>query len=297
MDLNGDGNLDILSGSYSRMSQPMAGLFQVLWGKQDGTFSRPEVLKGTDGQPLIIPAGDGDDVERICTRPFAVDWNQDGVLDLVVGNFAGSFYLFLGKEPGRFVPQAEKIRAGDQPLTLKGRHSDPFLIDWDGDGDLDLLSGSAQGGVYWSENKAGAGKTPELTPFQVLIEPSREQYLRANDLGATGTVREGALAGPAGSTRVWADDINGDGKLDILLGDMVMLRSYAEGLTEEQVKQKQAEWKKEYDQLLKDWSAAAKAQDTEKQRTLSQRLRELMASKTNFLHEEMTGFVWVYLQK
>lgn len=292
MDLNGDGNLDILSGSYSRMSQSMAGLFQVLWGKKDGTFSQPKVLKGTDGQPLIIPAGDGDDVERICTRPFAVDWNQDGVLDLVVGNFAGSFYLFLGKEPGQFVPKAEKIKAGDQPLTVKGMHSDPFVIDWDGDGDLDVLSGSAQGGVYWSENKAGAGKTPELTPFQVLIRPPNQSLLMG-----TRMIRESDLTGPAGSTRVWADDVNGDGKLDILLGDTVTLRSYAEGLTEAQAKKRQAEWKEEYDKLLKDWSAAAKAQDTEAQRTISQRLRRLMARKTDFLREEMTGFVWVYLQK
>ena len=56
MDLDGDGRRDILSGSYSRMEQAMAGLFQVLYGKADGTFRRAEVLKGTDGEPLIIPA-------------------------------------------------------------------------------------------------------------------------------------------------------------------------------------------------------------------------------------------------
>jgi hypothetical protein len=34
------------------------------------------VLKGTDGQPLIIPAeGDQHLTEKICTRPFAVDWD------------------------------------------------------------------------------------------------------------------------------------------------------------------------------------------------------------------------------
>ena len=55
MDLDADGRCDILSGSYSRMEQAMAGLFQVLHGKEDGTFRRAEVLKGTDGEPLIIP--------------------------------------------------------------------------------------------------------------------------------------------------------------------------------------------------------------------------------------------------
>ena len=37
MDLDGDGHLDILSGSYSRMDTDMAGLFQVLYGNPDGT--------------------------------------------------------------------------------------------------------------------------------------------------------------------------------------------------------------------------------------------------------------------
>ena len=45
MDLNDDGYGDILSGSYSRMGRPMAGLFQVLWGQSDGTFKKAEELR------------------------------------------------------------------------------------------------------------------------------------------------------------------------------------------------------------------------------------------------------------
>ena len=51
VDLDGDGHRDILSGSYSRMERDMAGLFQVLYGKGNGTFRKAEVLKGTDGEP------------------------------------------------------------------------------------------------------------------------------------------------------------------------------------------------------------------------------------------------------
>jgi len=74
VDLDGDGYLDLVSGSYSRMETDMAGLFQVLRGKADGTFRKAEVLKGSDGQPLIIPVqNEKQFTEKICTRPFAVD--------------------------------------------------------------------------------------------------------------------------------------------------------------------------------------------------------------------------------
>src|SRR3954453_12186981 len=156
------------------MGQAMGGLFQVLKGQPDGSFKKAEVLKGTDGEPLIIPVqskpGEGEDwIKNICTRPYAVDWDGDGHLDLVVGNFLGTFYLFKGEGKGKFQPVPEEIKAGDAPLTVEGHHGDPFVIDWDGDGDLDILSGSDHGGIQWAENLAGRGKPPQLAQFKVLI--------------------------------------------------------------------------------------------------------------------------------
>src|SRR5262245_51240415 len=181
----------------------MAGLFQVLWGQAGGGFKKADVLKGTDGEPLIIPVkgspGEGEDwIKNICTRPFAVDWDGDGDLDLVVGNFHGTFYVFTGEGKGKFLPKPEELKAGDKPLAIEGHHSDPFVIDWDGDGDLDVLSGSSSGGVQWAENRAGPGKPPQLSPFQALIP------------GAGAVVygqiqKEGDLKGPSSATRVWVD--------------------------------------------------------------------------------------------
>ncbi len=156
------------------MQQPMAGLFQVLYGKPDDTFRKAEVLKGTDGQPLTIPVVKEQWADAICTRPFAIDWDGDGHLDLVVGNFSGTLYWFKGEGKGKFRPKPEIIKSDGKPLRIKGYHSDPFVVDWDGDGAFDLVSGSSEGGVQWAKNHAPKGKPPELGEFEWLIKPGRQ---------------------------------------------------------------------------------------------------------------------------
>ena len=288
MDLDQDGVNDILSGSYSRMQQEMAGLFQVLKGKPDGTFAAATTLLGIDGEPLIIPIASRDEMTKnICTRPTAVDWDGDGDLDLVVGNFAGSFYVFNGKGKGEFFPKPESIMVGDSPLQITGAHSDPFVIDWDGDGDLDIVSGSSNGGVQWSENQAGAGQPPALTSFKTLINATTRTT-------TSKFLKESDLTGPMQSTRVWIDDVNSDGKLDVLVGDNVALASRAAGINEQEFAAKYAEWEKEFNTVMKAYSAA---KEPEEQRKASQRYQEVYQRRSKLMTEERTGFVWLYVQK
>ena len=266
----------------------MAGLFQVLWGDASGMFKKAAVLNGTDDKPLIIPADENTIVENICTRPMAVDWNADGNLDLVVGNFAGSFYVFTGEGKGKFLPEPKQIKTESGPLKIQGAHSDPFPVDWDRDGDLDLLSGSSNGGVQWAENTAGAGIEPSLKAFRDLIKPEGQiVYGKRLD--------EADLTGPASSTRVWVDDVNSDGKLDILVGDSVRLVSLPAGVSDVESSRKQTQWNKDLAEASKEYQAAAG--DKDKAAAARDKMLKIYAQRSEFIIEDSTGFVWLYLQK
>ncbi|NJN14804.1 MAG: VCBS repeat-containing protein [Planctomycetes bacterium] len=115
-------------------------------------------------------------VDKICTRPFACDLDGDGRLDIVSGNFRGTFALFKGEGDGSFAPKATWLSAGAAAMTVPS-HSDPFLIDWDGDGDLDLLSGSALGGAFLFRNE-GTRLAPKFGASTALLTAPRPRGRR-----------------------------------------------------------------------------------------------------------------------
>ena len=290
MDLNGDGAIDILSGSYSRQDADMAGLFQVLWGKQ-GTFASAEVLKGSDGQPLIItPSGKGGDVDldKICTRPFAVDLDGDGKLDIVSGNFAGTFALFRGEGKGKFAAKNTWLTDGSQPLHVDA-HGDPCFVDWNGDGDLDLVSGSGSGGVFLFEN-TGTKKQPRFAKARTLVQPTGHVG-GSDDEPRFGDAH---LKAPQSATRVWADDVNGDGKVDLLIGDTVSLMYVAKGLDEAKATKELAAWSKRYAKLMTERDGKQSASDRAR---FDKAYEDLQKERAKIVRDERTGFVWVMYRK
>ena len=148
------------------------------------------------------------DSENMCTSPFIVDWNGDGHLDIVTGNSCGTFILFEGRDKGVFSSRAVAISdPSGTPLKLPKpspkdqflSFSHPHIVDWDGDGYLDILASGSAGDIYWWRNISEDKEFPEFSKMDRLVS--------------------GVIEGPNNAVRIDVVDFNGDGKLDILCGD------------------------------------------------------------------------------
>jgi hypothetical protein len=138
---------------------------------------------------------------------------------------------------------------------------------------------------------AGAGQPPNLRRFRSLVDPWVQfQYGQP--------LREDDLKGPVSSTRVWADDVNGDGKLDLLVGDMLSIAPQDAGLSDEELEAKRAEWQKSLDEAVQRLNEPF---DSKPERDKAvQRFKELSSQRGEFQKKpaaETTGFVWLYVQK
>ncbi|MEZ5978481.1 MAG: VCBS repeat-containing protein [Planctomycetota bacterium] len=284
MDVNGDGRIDILSGCYSRLEGSMAGLFWVLPGLEGGGFGAAEALLGTDGAPLIL-TGDNDPIDRICTRPTAIDWDGDGDLDIVSGCFEGTFSVFLGEGGGKFAPTCTPLTDGKDPIRVTGAHSDPVFVDWDGDGDLDLVSGGTDG-VFLFRNRGGS--PPTYGKRETLLEAEHSGMQLGDDV----VFGDAHITTPQSDFRVFVDDLDGDGRFDLLIGDNSYVTRPAKGLTEEEARRRLADWNRRMDALMERMEPS-----DDGSMDLGDEFDELYRERAEFLEEGGVGTVWVMRQK
>lgn len=185
----------------------------LLVGLADGTV-RIYLNTGTDENPtfdsgtnvLVNVPGASLNVGARATPTF-VDWNSDGMNDLVVGGLDGKIHVYLNcgctwPVPAFYysVPVGDFAKENDQDLVVPSARSSPEVLDLDGDGKKDLLTGNTEGELLLYVN-VGTDAEPEFSG-----------YLRVESddvpINLAGTPR----------SRPYVCDWTGDGYLDVLIG-------------------------------------------------------------------------------
>lgn len=196
-----------------------------------GKFAPGEILKGADGQNLNAgPAWKSKNdpqMDSLAAVPCLVDHDGDGDLDLYVGNIQGRV-IFIPNEgtPKKHSFDASKrraLQAGGTDLKVDG-DSGPVVADWDGDGVADLIVGSNDGSVWWFRNSGKMG-APEYAAGVALLPKSGANWGKPVAHG-------GAPERPGFRAKVGVADWNGDGRLDLLVGDFWQEKPPPKNLTD-----------------------------------------------------------------
>ena len=136
---------------------------------------------------------------RITPEKIVVDWNGDGIYDLLLGDQDGFINLYLNEgsnESPRYVTRT-RLKAGGKEIKVRGP-SAPCLLDWNEDGRRDLLVGDGGGYLHLFLN-GGSSAAPDYGSKSRVQADYKTLDVRSN-------------ASPC------IVDWNGDGRFDLLVG-------------------------------------------------------------------------------
>ncbi len=219
VDYDGDGDLDLIAGmddwgdygwdnAYDEKglwtNGPQHGYVYLIRNQNDSLVFEDHIQAG--GKPLDVYGA---------PSPNFGDFDGDGDLDIICGEFMDKFSWFenIGSRsspiysPGKFLRNETGIIKMDLQMII------PVAIDWDRDGDLDLIVGDEDGRVAWVEH---TGKTLDGMP-----QYKNPVYFRQQ----ADNVKFGALVTPFSSD--WDDD----GDEDLLCGNTAGYIGFVENLT------------------------------------------------------------------
>lgn len=204
-DFDGDGDFDIICGEF---------IDGLTWFENKGTRAEPVFAKGKR-----VANREGEirfHVAMIIPVPF--DWDQDGNMDLIVGDEDGSvaWVRNTGKSyKGMPLFETQKLFQQKADLLKCGALCTPVSADWDGDGKDDLVVGNAAGELVFFRNLTG-GPNPSWDAPKLMTSGGKVLRIMA---GYNGSI-QGPVERKWGYTVPCVTDWDGDGVLDVVMNQI-----------------------------------------------------------------------------
>lgn len=312
VDINADGMNDMIMATFE-------GSAFIVEGTKDGFKSPRHILDSNEEAVRISMYWDDDEEdyfyvnrsaqgedyvkEHHLTSAAAVDWDEDGDLDLLLGAYEGALYLCLNegteKQP-RFADTNLQVKADGKHIIIKGGLATPRVCDWNQDGKFDILCGGSAGGVFFFKNIGDKG-APKFAASQTLIEQVSED---AYALGGVPT-KDGLPIRPDRSFHIEPVDYDRDGDLDMLVGSQTYYAADEKQLSADEkdeladLNSRIEETSAELTQLFKDVAGQPeKVQemvDSEKFNKIQDQLSDLMLKKERLSPSlQEANLVWLF---
>lgn len=226
VDLDGDGALDITvgidfwgdfgplnggEGAFNPQGEWTRGKLRgyVYWMRNTGTTAKPAYA------PAVRLQAGGKDIDPYgMPSPCWGDFDGDGDIDLICGEFRDGFtyYENIGTRTQPKFAAGRMLTSAGQRVHMDLCMITPTTVDFDGDGDLDLIVGDEDGRVAFLENTGKAvNGMPQFLPPRYFRQFAQD-------------VKFGALCTP------YAFDWDGDGDEDLIVGDSAGYIAFIENL-------------------------------------------------------------------